>query len=257
MRPPPEQGTGSGNASMLRVFDLHKSYGDTSVLQEVSFEQKAGDSIVIIGPSGAGKSTLLRCIAGLEPIDAGEIWFEGKQLFSHRKSRYEIQGDIGMLFQSFNLFPHLSVLENITLAPRKIRGRSPQQADQRAIELLQMVGLAGKVHSFPQELSGGQSQRVAIARALAMDPKLMLFDEPTSALDPEFTKEVLDTMARLVENGMTVAVVSHEMGFARRASNRVIFMDQGRIVEEGSTEQMFSSPQHERTARFLNQILSY
>jgi len=244
------------SAPLLRVEELVKSYNDQEIIKGISFDVTEGDSVVIIGRSGSGKSTLLRCLAGLEPVDGGRILFRGQQLGSDRRSRYRIRGEIGMLFQSFNLFPHLSVLENVTLAPTKVRGKASEAAEE-ARDLLSKVGLADKTHSYPQELSGGQQQRVAIARALAMNPKLMLFDEPTSALDPELTKEVLDVMVRLVEEGMTVIVVTHEMGFARRAANRVIFMDDGSIVEDGPTDQIFAKPKQARTERFLKQILSY
>lgn len=242
---------------ILTVDNVTKIYAGDPVVKDVSFEQRVGDHIVIIGPSGAGKSTLLRLMAGLEEVDEGRVLFQGEPLKADRKSRYAIKGEIGMLFQSFNLFPHLSVLQNITIAPRKVRGEPADRAEHKAVELLERVGLRQKAHSYPEELSGGQAQRVAIARALAMDPKLMLFDEPTSSLDPELTKEVLDVMVDVVDGGMTVAVVTHEMGFARRASNRVIFMADGRVVEDGPTERVFEDPEHERTSRFLQQILSY
>lgn len=242
---------------VLKVENVRKTYGGEVVLKDVSFTLEEGESVVVIGPSGSGKSTLLRCIAALEDIDAGRILFFGRELKADRRSRYAIQGEIGMLFQSFNLFPHLTVLDNITLAPRKVRGKERAEAEERARELLAKVGLAQKVDAYPDELSGGQAQRVAIARALAMNPKLMLFDEPTSALDPELTKEVLDVMIDVVKDGMNVIVVTHEMGFARLASNRVIFMDEGRIVEMGPTAEVFDRPREERTKRFLEQILAY
>jgi glutamate transport system ATP-binding protein len=242
---------------LLRVDNVGKSYRGERVLSHVSFTQNAGDSTVILGPSGAGKSTLLRCIAGLESVESGSIYFGDKEIQADRRSRHELKGEIGMLFQSFNLFPHLTVLANVALAPLKVRRRPQEAAEERALELLAKVGMANKAESYPEELSGGQSQRVAIARALAMEPKLMLFDEPTSALDPELTKEVLDVMVQLVREGMTVIVVTHEMGFARRASNRVVFMADGRIIEEGPAETIFTRPTHERTSRFLEQILSY
>src|SRR5690606_29327237 len=210
-----------------------------------------------IGPSGSGKSTLLRCVAALEPVDEGQILYRGEPLLADRKTRQRIRGEIGMLFQSFVLFPHLSVMENITLAPDSERGLSLPEARDTAMALLEKVGLADKASAYPHELSGGQQQRVAIARALAMNPRLMLFDEPTSALDPELTKEVLDVMVRLVDEGMSVVVVTYEMGFARRAANRVIFMDEGKIVEDGPTAEVFDNPREERTRRFLREILSY
>lgn len=245
------------NQPVLVIENLTKRYRGDAVLKDVSFQVEEGDSVVVIGPSGSGKSTLLRCIAALEEIDSGRIVFLGREVKSDRRSRYAIQGEIGMLFQSFNLFPHLSVLENITLAPRKVRGKDARQAERHALELLDKVGLAQKADAYPEELSGGQAQRVAIARALAMNPKLMLFDEPTSALDPELTKEVLDVMVDLVRDGMNVIVVTHEMGFARQAANRVIFMDDGRIVETGRTADVFDRPREQRTKRFLEQILAY
>lgn len=246
--------TSTARTSILKVSSVEKRYGDLTVLRDISFEQFNGEAIVVVGSSGSGKSTLLRCIAGLENVDRGSILFRDKKISAHKKSRYSLQGEIGMLFQSFNLFPHLTALENVTLAPRLVRGTARDEANDRASELLKKVGLADKIYSYPEELSGGQEQRVAIARALAMDPKLMLFDEPTSALDPELTREVLDVMLGVVEDGMTVIVVTHEMGFARKAADRMVFMEHGRIVEQGATEDLFNNPQHERTRRFLIQI---
>jgi len=242
---------------LLEVQGVRKTYGGAEVRRGVTFQLAESDSVVIIGPSGSGKSTLLRCVAALEPVDEGQILYRGEPLLADRKTRQRIRGEIGMLFQSFVLFPHLSVMENITLAPVRVRGLSLPEARDTAMALLEKVGLADKASAYPHELSGGQQQRVAIARALAMNPRLMLFDEPTSALDPELTKEVLDVMVRLVDEGMTVVVVTHEMGFVRRAANRVIFMDAGLIVEEGPADEVFERPQHERTRRFLQQILSY
>lgn len=239
---------------ILEVAGVRKSYGSVGVLNDISFEQANGEAVVIVGSSGSGKSTLLRCIAGLEDVNEGKILFDGKAVSAAKKSRYALQGEIGMVFQSFNLFAHLTVLDNITLAPRLVRDVPRRQAEDRAHDLLDKVGLREKVHSYPGELSGGQSQRVAIARALAMDPKLMLFDEPTSALDPELTKEVLDVMLGVIQDGMTVTIVTHEMSFARKAADRMVFMEYGKIVEQGSTEDLFLKPKHERTARFLNQI---
>jgi ABC-type polar amino acid transport system ATPase subunit len=243
-----------GGEPILKVSTVEKRYGGLTVLRGISFEQFNGEAVVIVGSSGSGKSTLLRCIASLEDVDGGAITFRGKKISADKKTRYSIQGEIGMLFQSFNLFPHLTVLENITLAPRLVRRTPVDEANDRANDLLKKVGLADKTYSYPDELSGGQAQRVAIARALAMDPKLMLFDEPTSALDPELTREVLDVMLGVVEDGMTVTVVTHEMGFARKAADRMVFMEHGKIVEQGATEDLFSNPQHERTRRFLRQI---
>lgn len=247
--------TAPDNQPILKVSALEKKYGDLTVLRDISFEQFNGEAVVIVGSSGSGKSTLLRCIAGLEDIDRGEIVFCDQKITADKKLRYSIQGQIGMLFQSFNLFPHLTVIENITLAPRLVRHTPREDADARASDLLKKVGLADKTYSYPEELSGGQAQRVAIARALAMDPKLMLFDEPTSALDPELTREVLDVMLGVVEDGMTVTVVTHEMSFARKAAHRMVFMEHGRIVEQGATEDLFNNPEHERTRSFLSQIM--
>jgi ABC-type polar amino acid transport system ATPase subunit len=243
-----------GEERILAVSGLRKEYASATVLNDISFEQSVGEAVVIIGSSGSGKSTLLRCIAGLEDIDEGTILFDGKRVTAGKDSRYALQGEIGMLFQSFNLFPHLTVLENITLAPRLVRKTPRGETDDRAHDLLRKVGLSEKVYAYPAELSGGQSQRVAIARALAMDPKLMLFDEPTSALDPELTKEVLDVMLGVVQDGMTVTIVTHEMGFARKAADRLVFMEHGTIVEQGPTDEFFDNPKQERTRRFLNHI---
>lgn len=248
--------TTTSTEPLLKVLDVEKWYHDLHVLRGVSFEQSEGEAIVIVGSSGSGKSTLLRCLAGLEDIDRGTVLFRNRKVSANKESVQAIRGEIGMLFQSFNLFPHLTVLENIVLAPRLVRKEAVEQANDRANVLLRKVGLADKTYSYPYELSGGQSQRVAIARALAMEPKLMLFDEPTSALDPELTREVLDVMLELVEDGMTVTIVTHEMGFARKAADRMIFMENGTIVEAGRTEEMFESPRHERTRAFLTHLSS-
>jgi len=244
----------NGQDVLLTVSGVEKKYAGLTVLHDISFEQVNGEAIVIVGSSGSGKSTLLRCIAGLEDVNNGKIVFDGKQITASKKLRHSIKGEIGMLFQTFNLFPHLTVLENVTLAPRLVRHVPRDEADERARDLLKKVGLGDKTYSYPEELSGGQAQRVAIARALAMDPKLMLFDEPTSALDPELTREVLDVMQRLVEDGMTVTIVTHEMGFARRAADRMVFMEKGKILEQGATQELFNNPQHERTRQFLRQM---
>lgn len=246
----PSENTGG----FLKVEDVEKWYGSVHVLRGISFEQAEGEAVVIVGSSGSGKSTLLRCLAGLEDIDRGRILFRGREISASKESVLANRGEIGMLFQSFNLFPHLTVLENITLAPRLVRDEPVAQANERAAALLKKVGLSDKTYSYPFELSGGQSQRVAIARALAMDPKLMLFDEPTSALDPELTREVLDVMLEVVQDGMTVAIVTHEMGFARKAADRMVFMEHGKIVEAGLTKEMFENPQHERTRAFLTHL---
>ena len=241
----------------LIANEVRKSYHGHEVLAGVSLTVQPEETVVIIGPSGSGKSTLLRCLAGLEPVDGGQIVFLGADLSAAGRHIYRYRAEIGMVFQSFNLFPHLTALENITLAPMKVRGMSKEEARDHAANLLEKVHLSDKIDHYPEELSGGQQQRVAIARALAMDPKLMLFDEATSALDPETTKEVLDVMLELVEDGMTVIAVTHEMGFARRAADRVIFMDAGRIVEEAPVDRMFTAAEHPRTRQFLEQILTY
>ncbi|RKF14181.1 amino acid ABC transporter ATP-binding protein [Roseovarius spongiae] len=246
----------ASNGQLLGISGLRKNYGSITVLHDIAFEQASGESVVIVGSSGSGKSTLLRCIAGLEDIDDGTILFDGKKVTAGKDSRAALRGEIGMVFQSFNLFAHLTVIENITLAPRLVRDTPRGQADERARDLLEQVGLSDKVHSYPGELSGGQAQRVAIARALAMDPKLILFDEATSALDPELTKEVLDVMQGVIQGGMTVTIVTHEMNFARKAADRMVFMEHGRIVEQGATEDLFTNPRQERTARFLSQIMA-
>ncbi|WP_028987514.1 amino acid ABC transporter ATP-binding protein [Thermicanus aegyptius] len=240
---------------MISVRKISKFFGNHQVLKEVSMEIYPQEVVVIIGPSGSGKSTLLRCLNYLEDVNSGEIYIEGVRL-NHKKTDINlIRREVGMVFQQFNLFPHKTVLENITLAPMKVRKISRQEAESRAYQLLKKVGLEEKAASFPEELSGGQQQRVAIARALAMQPKIMLFDEPTSALDPEMVKEVLDVMKDLAKEGMTMVVVTHEMGFAREVGDRVIFMDQGALVEEGSPEEIFGSPKNERTRAFLNKVL--
>jgi len=218
-------------------------------------EVARGEVILIVGPSGSGKSTLLRSVNRLERLTSGEVWIEDDCVTSPHADIRKIREEVGMVFQSFNLFPHLSVTENIALAPTIVRGETPAVGLQRAAALLERVGLSDKAHAYPEQLSGGQQQRVAIARALAMQPKIMLFDEPTSALDPEMIKEVLDVMLDLAKEGMTMLVVSHEMGFARAAADRVVFMDEGMVVEEGKPEDLFANPKEERTKRFLEHIL--
>jgi ABC-type polar amino acid transport system ATPase subunit len=249
--------TNGNREPTLVARDVRKTYHGHDVLSGVSLTVRPEETVVIIGPSGSGKSTLLRCIAGLEPVDGGQIVFLGTDLGAVGRNIHRYRAEIGMVFQSFNLFPHLTALENITLAPMKVRGVPEAAAQTRAVELLEKVHLRDKIDHYPEELSGGQQQRVAIARALAMDPKLMLFDEATSALDPEMTKEVLDVMVELVEDGMTVIAVTHEMGFARRAADRVLFMDEGKIVEEAPVDRMFTAAEHPRTRQFLEQILTY
>ena len=219
-------------------------------------EVAPGEKLVIIGPSGSGKSTLIRCINRLEDFQEGEVWVDGKNVKDDRALK-EVRREVGMVFQQFNLFPHMKVLENITLAPMRVRGWSRERAERKALELLERVGILDQARKYPGQLSGGQQQRVAIARALAMEPKVMLFDEPTSALDPEMVGEVLDVMRDLARGGMTMLVVTHEMGFAREVADRVIFMDGGQIVEEGRPEEIFTSPREERTKAFLQRVLHH
>lgn len=242
---------------MLKINNLRKSYGDNEVLKGISTEIKKGEVVAIIGPSGSGKSTFLRCMNLMETPTSGEISFENKLLNDPKMNEAEIdlvREDIGMVFQHFNLFPHLTVLENIILAPMKRKNMSKETATKVAIDLLKKVGLADKKDAYPNNLSGGQKQRVAIARALAMNPKLMLFDEPTSALDPEMVKEVLLVIQDLVQEDMTLAIVTHEMNFAKRVASRVLFIDKGVVVEEGTPEKLFNHPQQQRTKEFLDQI---
>jgi polar amino acid transport system ATP-binding protein len=242
---------------IIRVRNLHKHFGKVQALRGVDLSVKRGSVVVIVGPSGSGKSTLLRCINHLEVETEGEVWVDGKQLSEKNKNVNEIRAEIGMVFQLFNLFPHLSAFENIVLAQRVVRKRSEAEAQVIAMKQLERVGIAEKAHVYPGQLSGGQQQRVAIARALAMNPKIMLFDEPTSALDPEMIKEVLDVMLDLAKEGMTMVCVTHEMGFARAAADEAIFMDEGLIVEKGAPEQLFSDPKEARTKLFLSQILKH
>lgn len=240
---------------MIKIRGLHKSFGSLKVLKGIDYDVKEKEVICVIGPSGSGKSTFLRCINLLEEVTAGEIYIDGVKVNDPNTDINEIRKDVGMVFQQFNLFPHMRVLENITLAPKKIRKMSPEAADELAKQLLEKVGLSDKANAYPEQLSGGQMQRVAIARALAMQPKVMLFDEPTSALDPEVVNEVLDVMKQLVYEGMTMVVVTHEMGFAREMGDRVLFMDQGLLVEEGTPHQIFNEPKSERTKAFLSKVL--
>ncbi len=231
-----------------------KRFGRVEALRGVDLTVRRGEVVVIIGPSGSGKSTLLRCINHLESLDEGCIIVDGIPL-TQAENINKVRAEVGIVFQQFNLFPHLTALENITLAQRVVRKRSREESERIALELLKKVGIPEKAHAYPAQLSGGQQQRVAIARALAMQPKIMLFDEPTSALDPEMIKEVLDVMLALAKEGMTMVVVSHEMGFARAAADRIIFMDEGQIVEETTPELLFTAPKHERTKLFLSKIL--
>jgi ABC-type polar amino acid transport system ATPase subunit len=240
---------------VVKVKDAHKHFGHLHVLKGVNLEVARGEVVVIIGPSGSGKSTLLRCLNYLEPVQSGEVWVDGIRLDHHKTNIRQVRAEVGMVFQSFNLFPHLTVLRNVMLAPVIVRKRSETEVREAALALLAKVGLQDKTDAYPSQLSGGQQQRVAIARALCMQPKLMLFDEVTSALDPELVREVLDVMKQLARDGMTMIVVTHEMGFAREVADRVIFMDEGRIVEEGTAEDVFDRPQHQRTKEFLGKIL--
>jgi len=240
---------------MIKVENLHKTYGKLEVLKGIDYEIKEKEVVCVIGPSGSGKSTFLRCINLLEEITNGAIYIENVKVNDPKTDINEIRTEVGMVFQQFNLFPHMSVLDNITMAPIQVRKMQKGKAELLAFELLDKVGLREKAHNYPEQLSGGQQQRVAIARALAMKPKVMLFDEPTSALDPEMVKEVLDVMKQLAFEGMTMVVVTHEMGFAREVADRVIFMDGGYIVEEGNPEDVFGSPQNDRTKAFLGKVL--
>jgi len=240
---------------IIQVDNIVKSFGKVKALEGVSIKVKRGEVLVVIGPSGSGKSTLLRCINMLEHPDSGNIIVDGNSMMHRETNVNLVRAEVGMVFQQFNLFPHLTVLENIILAQRIVRKRKREEARQNAEQQLKYVGIPEKADAFPYELSGGQQQRVAIARALAMNPKIMLFDEPTSALDPEMIKEVLDVMVALAKGGMTMVVVSHEMGFVRAAAERIVFMDQGRIIEEGTPEEFFMNPREERTRAFLSKIL--
>jgi general L-amino acid transport system ATP-binding protein len=239
----------------IEVIDMHKWYADFHVLKNINLKVMRGERIVIAGPSGSGKSTLIRCINRLEEHQQGQIIVNGVELTSDLKRIDEVRREVGMVFQHFNLFPHLTILQNLTLAPIWVRGTPKAEAEASAMHYLERVKIPEQAHKFPGQLSGGQQQRVAIARSLCMNPKIMLFDEPTSALDPEMIKEVLEVMVNLAEEGMTMICVTHEMGFARQVANRVIFMDQGQIIEQNEPEAFFSNPQHERTKLFLSQIL--
>jgi glutamate transport system ATP-binding protein len=242
---------------LLELVDLRKSFDGNLVLDEVNLALDRRDAVVVAGPSGSGKSTMLRCINGLEGIDSGEIRFEEQSIPQAGRGIYRLRQEIGMVFQQFNLFPHKSVTENITLGPIEAKGWTAKQAREKARELLERVGIPEKADAFPADLSGGQQQRVAIARALAMDPKLMLFDEPTSALDPEMIREVLDVMRDLARGGMTMIVVTHEMGFAREVCDRIVFIDAGRIVEEGPPDEFFAAARSERAKEFVDKIIHH
>ncbi|MCD6136917.1 amino acid ABC transporter ATP-binding protein [Candidatus Bipolaricaulota bacterium] len=242
---------------MIILRDVHKWYGDFHVLRGVSFSMHTGEVLVICGPSGSGKSTCIRTINRLEDHQKGQIIVDGIELTNDLRNIEAIRRDVGMVFQQFNLFPHLTVLQNVSLAPFWVLKMKKSKAEEIALQLLERVGIPDQADKYPGQLSGGQQQRVAIARALAMSPKIMLFDEPTSALDPEMIKEVLDVMKELARSGMTMIVVTHEMGFAREVADRIIFFDYGQIVEENTPEDFFHNPQHERTKLFLSQILDY
>lgn len=242
---------------MIVIDDLHKYFGDIEAVKGVNLKIAAGEVVVIVGPSGSGKSTLLRCINHLEKPTDGHVWIDGTLVREKKADINQIRAEVGMVFQQFNLFPHLTVLENVTLAQRIVRKRKKPEATEIAMEQLTRVGIPEKAGNYPTQLSGGQQQRVAIARSLAMNPKIMLFDEPTSALDPEMIKEVLDVMLDLAREGMTMVVVSHEMGFARAAASRIVFMDDGQVVEIASPEELFNNPQHDRTKLFLSKILAH
>ena len=234
---------------------VNKYFGDFRVLEDIDFSVDEGEVVVVIGPSGSGKSTLLRCINALEGISSGELYVDGMRVHGKETNLNRLRSEIGFVFQQFNLYPHMTVAQNIKLAPIKVKHVSKKEADERCVRLLSRVGIPEQTNKYPESLSGGQQQRVAIARGLAMEPKIMLFDEPTSALDPEMINEVLEAMADLARGGMTMVVVTHEMGFARRVADRVVFMDEGRIVEAGPPEHFFENPENERTKRFLGRIL--
>jgi len=242
---------------MITLKNVFKYFGDFRALNDVSLEVSGGERVVVCGPSGSGKSTMIRCINRLEEHDDGQIWVNKNELTEDTRNIAQIRKDIGMVFQQFNLFPHLSVIDNLTLAPMKARGLSKGDATELAMTYLNRVHIPEQAAKYPGQLSGGQQQRVAIARSLCMQPKIMLFDEPTSALDPEMIKEVLDVMIELAEEGMTMIVVTHEMGFAKKAANKVVFMDEGEVVESAPTDEFFSQPKSDRTKLFLSQILTH
>ena len=256
------QTDGSGRVTvsgtpLVVMQDVNKRFGDLHVLKDIDLTINRGEVVVVIGPSGSGKSTLCRTINRLEPIDSGTIAIDGVPLPAEGKELAKLRADVGMVFQSFNLFAHLSVLDNVTIGPTKVKGLSKADAEKRAGELLDRVGVADQANKYPAQLSGGQQQRVAIARALAMDPKIMLFDQPTSALDPEMINEVLEVMISLAKEGMTMVVVTHEMGFARRAAHRVVFMADGELVEQAEPAEFFERPRSDRAKDFLSKILSH
>jgi ABC-type polar amino acid transport system ATPase subunit len=247
----------AADGNLVELDGVRKSFGDNLVLDGIDLRIARGSAVVVAGPSGSGKSTMLRCINGLEPIDDGAIRFDGTPVDATTRAVYGIRAQIGMVFQQFNLFPHMTVLDNITLAPLEVEEAPREVADRRARELLERVGIPEKAEDYPADLSGGQQQRVAIARALATEPKLMLFDEPTSALDPEMIREVLDVMRDLAREGMTMIVVTHEMGFAREVCDRIVFIDDGRIVEEGPPKEFFEETKSERAKEFVDKIIHH
>lgn len=240
---------------MIEVKELKKSFGKLQVLRGISEKVEEQEVVCVIGPSGSGKSTFLRCLNLLEEPTGGEVFLDGEKINDPGVDIDKIREKLGMVFQNFNLFPHMTVLDNITLAPIKVKGKNKAEAEERAMKILETVGLSDKASSFPASLSGGQKQRVAIARALAMEPEVMLFDEPTSALDPEMVGEVLNVMKKLAEEGMTMVIVTHEMGFAREVADRVLFIDQGVVMEQGTPEELFGTPKNERTKNFLSKVL--
>ena len=244
-------------APMIEMRHVNKWYGDFQVLKDISLIVNKGERVVICGPSGSGKSTAIRCINRLEQHQEGQIFVEGVELTDKVKNIEHVRREVGMVFQQFNLFPHLSILDNLTLAPRRVRKQSRKEAEERAMVYLERVKIAEQAHKYPSQLSGGQQQRVAIARSLCMEPHILLFDEPTSALDPEMIKEVLDVMVSLAEDHMTMICVTHEMGFARTVADKVVFMDHGQIVEVAPPQEFFSAPKNERTQLFLSQVLSH
>lgn len=243
--------------AIVRLENVNKYYGDFHVLKNINFSVNAGEIVVICGPSGSGKSTLIRCINKLEDIDSGELFVDGFDLYDKKVNINEVRAETGMVFQHFNLFPHLTILENITIAQRKVKNISKHDANEQSLQLLERVGLVHKAEGYPNELSGGQKQRVAIARTLAMKPKIILFDEPTSALDPEMIGGVLDVMRELAHENYTIVCVTHEMGFAKEVSNRIVFMDHGTIIEEATPEEFFAHPKTERAQKFLQEILTH
>jgi glutamate transport system ATP-binding protein len=249
--------TPGAGGPLVVMRGVNKHFGPLHVLQDITTEVGRGEVVVLIGPSGSGKSTLCRVINRLEPIDSGTITIDGQEQPQEGKALARLRADVGMVFQSFNLFAHKTILQNVTLGPIKVRGQSKAAAEERAMQLLDRVGIANQAGKLPAQLSGGQQQRVAIARSLAMDPKLMLFDEPTSALDPEMINEVLDVMTALARDGMTMVVVTHEMGFARRAADRVVFMSDGKLVEQATPQEFFTAPKSERAQDFLSKILTH